>query len=29
MYYYDRKNNRKDVELENHIIKIFKESRNN
>ena len=27
--YYQRKNKRKDIELENHIIKIFKESKNN
>ena len=27
--YYQRKNKRKDIELENHIIQIFKESKNN
>ena len=27
--YYKRKNKRKDIELENHIIRIFKESKNN
>ena len=27
--YYNRKNKRKDMELENHIIRIFKESKNN
>ena len=27
--YYQRKNKRKDIELENHIIRIFKESKNN
>ena len=27
--YYERKNKRKDIELENHIIQIFKESKNN
>lgn len=29
LIYYKRKNKRKDVELENHIIRIFKESKNN
>lgn len=29
LVYYQRKNKRKDKELENHIIRIFKESRNN
>lgn len=29
LIYYQYKNKRKDVELENHIIKIFKDSRNN
>ena len=29
LVYYKRKNKRVDVELENHIIRIFKESRNN
>jgi len=29
LIYYKRKNKRTDVELENHIIRIFKESRNN
>ena len=27
--YYQRKNKRKDIELENHIIRIFIESKNN
>ena len=27
--YYQRKNKRKDIELENHIIQIFTESKNN
>ena len=27
--YYERKNKRQDFELENHIIRIFKESKNN
>ena len=27
--YYQRKNKRKDIELENHIIRIFQESKNN
>lgn len=27
--YYERKNKRQDIELENHIIRIFKESKNN
>lgn len=29
LVYYKRKNQRKDIELENHIIRIFKESKNN
>jgi len=29
LIYYKRKNKRRDIELENHIIRIFKESRNN
>ena len=29
LVYYKRKNKRKDIELENHIIRIFKESKNN
>lgn len=29
LVYYKRKNKRKDVELENHVIRIFKESKNN
>lgn len=29
LVYYQRKNKREDKELENHIIRIFKESRNN
>lgn len=29
LVYYKRKNRREDVELENHIIRIFKESKNN
>ena len=29
LVYYPRKNKKEDIELENHIIRIFKESKNN